>query len=40
MIAPGAPQMGPGLAADGVFAMLITVGAILTWKGYASNSAG
>ena len=36
MITPGAPQIGPGLAAGAVFVVLIAVGAVLTWKGYAA----
>lgn len=36
MIAPAAPQIAPGLAADGVFAVLVAAGAFLTYKGYAA----
>jgi hypothetical protein len=34
MALPQAPQIGRGLAADAVFAVLIAVGAVLTYQGY------
>ena len=39
MIAPRAAQIGPGPAADAVFALLFTVGMVLTWNGYRRPAA-
>lgn len=34
MIAPAAPQLGPGMATWAVLVVLTVVGMVLTWKGY------
>lgn len=34
MIAPTAPQLGPGMATWAVLAVLTGVGMVLTWRGY------
>jgi len=40
MIAPTAPQLGPGTATWAVLAVLTVVGLVLTWRGYRDGSLG
>lgn len=39
MIAPTAPQLGPGIGTWAVLAVLTLAGAVLTWKGYRGGLA-
>jgi hypothetical protein len=39
MVAPTAPQMGKGAATDGLLAVLLAVGGVLTYKAFGADAA-